>query len=122
MDFNHSATGWLRPSPVGIFSRGYGEAGQADARGNVWDWCSNALPMGVKPYDANQRKQAMAAWNPLDGEARRAQRGGAYNYTTSLCRPAFRYHNHPDNFGHPDSLDNGIGLRLLSCWVPHSEH
>ena len=115
MDFNHSATGWLRPSPVGIFSRGYGAAGQADARGNVWEWCSNALPMGVKPYDANQRKRAMAAWNPRDGLAPRALRGGAYGSTAAHCLPAVR------NRCHPGGRGNYIGLRLLRCWLPYSE-
>ena len=116
MDFNHSATGWARPSPVGAFPLGYGPAGQADARGNVWEWCGNALPEGVHPYDANQRKQVMAAWNPLNGEYPRALRGGACYSTAARCRPAVRNHYHPGG------LVNYIGLRLLRCWLPHSEH
>lgn len=115
LDFNHVATGWGRPSPVGVFSRGYGAAGQADGQGNVWEWCANALPQGTSPYgQPGAQDEAQAAWDGSDLHSPRALRGGAFNDTASQCRPAYRDRNHPDNH------DGDIGVRLVRVWLPHS--
>ena len=40
-------------------------------------------------------------------------RGGAFNNTSTQCRPSCRNHNHPDNH------NNNIGVRLVRLWPPH---
>ena len=117
MDFNHAATGWCQPSPVGAFPLSYSVAGLCDGAGNVWEWCINALPGGAQPYTvAGSRQQAQADWDPNDGTSARALRGGAFGLTADYCRPAFR------GRGSPDVGDGGFGVRFVRCWLPHSEH
>lgn len=116
LDFNHAATGWNRPSPVGVFSTAYGPAGQGDGRGNVWDWCCNSLPEGPQPY--NQRgstASARADWDGSDeaADSARALRGGAFSLTSDRCRPSVRGRGHPGN--HVDAS----GVRLVRVFSPH---
>ena len=119
LDFNHAPSGWGRPSPVGVFSTAYGLAGQADGRGNVWEWCRNALPQGPQPYHRpGALNQAQADWDGSVDQAGivRALRGGAYSLTASQCRPSHRNHVHPG------VRVNGFGVRLVRVWPPHSGH
>lgn len=43
MLFNHVATGWGVPSPVGCFGGSTTADGLADGAGNVWSWCANTI-------------------------------------------------------------------------------
>ena len=115
LDFNHAATGWLKSSPVGLFSLAYGPAGQADGRGNVWQWCGNALPQGPQPYHLpGARQAAQAGWDGDDDASPRGLRGGAFNGTSARCRPSCRVHVRPDG------RVNNVGVRLVRLWPPHS--
>ena len=119
LDFNHAASGWGRPSPVGVFSMAYGPAGQADGRGNVSEWCCNALPQGLQPYHwPGERDLAQADWDGSSDQVGivRALRGGAFEATASQCRLSYRRRDLP---GLRHSV---IGVRLVRVWPPHSEH
>ena len=116
LDLNHANTRWGRPSPVGVFSNSLSDQGVADAQGNVWQWCSNALPGGaVQGYQGTGRQAALAAWDGLDADSPRALRGGGYYDSAGHCRPACRGHQ-PPGIG-----NNDFGLRLVRCVLPHSE-
>ena len=93
LDFNHQATRYWRPSPVGVFSRSHTALGLADTAGNVCEWCVNAP----------------------DSLERQALRGGGCVNTADRCRPAYRDHRPPGGD------DDYIGLRLVRCVLPHSE-
>lgn len=108
MVFNHAATGWQQPSPVGVFSLGYNAAGLADGQGNVWQWCINSLPAGPSGYDsAAGRAEAQAAWDAGLLPAPRAVRGGAFHSPAWDCRPVNRSCANAEDSG------NDIGLRLV---------
>ena len=108
LDFNHAATGWNRPSPVGVFSTAYSAAGLADGMGNVWEWCCNSLPQGPQPYgEPGSLQAAQSPWAGGDRDSPRALRGGAYGNPSDRCRPAVRLH------GSPGDHDSGIGVRLV---------
>jgi formylglycine-generating enzyme required for sulfatase activity len=62
LDINHSASVWGRPSPVGVFSLGYGPAGQADARGNVWE--RKAECTGLLHFQRHEQLVQPAAHGP----------------------------------------------------------
>ena len=117
LDFNHANTRWGWPSPVAVFSASFTHQGVADAHGNVWEWCSNALPdeAAAAGYAGSGQTTAAARWDPLDGASLRALRGGAYDSAAVNCRVACRNHDLPD-YGNYD-----FGLRLVRCELPHSE-
>jgi formylglycine-generating enzyme required for sulfatase activity len=110
--FNHKATGWGRPSPVGVFTRGWTEQGLADAAGSCWEWTSNR-------YDGSYSgpfSKAIPA-TPASGSdvaASRMQRGGWFDGTADYCRIAARFANNPDQ-------GSNTGLRLMRVWLPHLE-
>ena len=109
--FNHAATGWLRPSPVGVFSLAYSPAGLADGQGNVWEWCVNSLPAGPNDYDSPAgRAEAQAAWDAGVLPTPRAVRGGTYHALACDCRPAYRSCANAEDGG------SDIGLRLVQVW------
>lgn len=97
LDFNHANTRWGWPSPVGVFSRSTTHHGVADAAGNVWQWCSNAVDQrATQGYEGLARQWAANLQvDPLDGQTERALRGGSFNLTSGHCRVAYRNHNHP---------------------------
>ena len=117
--FNHLNTRWGRPSPVGVFSASITRHGIGETAGNVWQWCANALPNPLRQqgYATQQSRQAsgMRA-NASDGETYRALRGGSFYDAAGHCRPAYR-----DRLP-PGSVNGLIGLRLVRCVLPHSEH
>ena len=116
MDFNHAATGWRQPSPVGAFALAYSAGGLADGAGNVWEWCVNSLPQGPRAYsDPGSQDEAQSDWQAADGSTLRALRGGAFHYDTIHCRPALRLQIRPGY------LSLGFGVRLVRLWLPHSE-
>lgn len=111
MLFNHAATGWLQPSPVGVFSQACSPAGLADGCGNVWEWCVNSLPAGPTGYDsAAGRAEAQASWDAGVLPAPRAVRGGAYHAPAWDCRVANRSSANAEDGG------SDIGLRLVQVW------
>lgn len=114
LDFNHSRTRWLRPSPVGVFSSGLTAQGVADAAGNVWEWCSNARP-DTEGWTAAAQRQANTHAAPADGVTPRALRGGSYDNRADRCRAGYR------SRGLPGLGSNDGGLRLVRCVLPHSE-
>ena len=110
LDFNHAASRWARPSPVGVFSRSLCPRGLSDLAGNVWEWCSSGLSPDRSaggwrdPADRDVAGQAA----PDDDDATfRALRGGACSGTSNRCRPAFRSH------GAPVDHNDNIGVRLV---------
>jgi formylglycine-generating enzyme required for sulfatase activity len=111
MAFNHAATGWQQPSPVGVFSRAYSAAGLADGQGNVWEWCLNSLPSGPSSYDSPAgRAEAQAGWDAGPLTIPRAVRGGAFHALAWDCRPANRSCANAEDGG------SDIGLRLVQVW------
>ena len=111
MVFNHAATGWQRPSPVGVFSLASSRAGLADVQGNVWEWCVNSLPAGPTGYDDDAgRAVAQATWDAGVLPAPRAVRGGAYHAPAWECRPANRSCANAEDGG------SDIGVRLVLVW------
>ena len=106
LDFNHGATRWGRPSPVGVFSRSLGAAGVSDLAGNVWEWCSNRYS---PTYETTDDRAAASTPAPADdGIAPRALRGGGFDSSADYARAGCRDHVRPD-------LDDGsiFGLRLV---------
>ena len=115
--FNHANTRWLRPSPVGCFSRGITALGLADTQGNVWEFCASALTDEQrlrgwrKLPDRDQAGVPAAAGDDRD----RSLRGGAFDVTSAQCRPSCRNRNLPGYHYYY------IGVRLVRLWPPHSE-
>ena len=99
--FNHAATRWQAPSPVGVFSLSNTSHGVADAAGNVWEWCSNRYRPTYQ--DGEDWAAALAPAPADDGTAPRALRGGGFDGTADLARAGFRDHDLPglgnDSFG-----------------------
>lgn len=111
LHFNHHATGWLRPNPVGVFSRGLNPWGLDDLSGNVWNWCSNAFPPNTdysEPYckallrtlDVQQVKEQPTSHKPLV-----ALRGGSFFNAAANAFASYRLQDQPDDD------DDNIGLR-----------
>ena len=108
LDFNYAKCG-LGLTAVGLFSRGYSQAGLADGSGNVWDWCCNAVPAGGLAGwgQPGAIEVAQLPWAPEDSDSLRSLRGGAFAITAGHCRPAFRILE-------PAAYFSGdIGLRLV---------
>lgn len=111
--FNHHATRWHRPNPVGVFSRGLNPWGIDDLAGNVWNWCVNAHTAN---YDGPNGK---AAHRRLTVDTARAMnspqlalRGGSFNLSAHDALAASR------NRSRPDGIGNNIGLRWQIESVP----
>lgn len=71
----------FRPNPWGLYN----------VHGNVWDWtddCWNEHNAG-HPGDGSVRTTGDCTW--------RVARGGAWNYSPTYLRAAFRYWNEPEN-------------------------
>lgn len=116
--FNHDATRWGWPGPVGVFSLGLTTDGLADTAGNVCEWCSNLLTddLLAQGWTEHGQQAGNTPADPGDSTSERALRGGTYLDTAGNCRPAFRYHNSP--VIHYD----GVGVRFVRVWLPHSGH
>jgi formylglycine-generating enzyme required for sulfatase activity len=106
--FNHSETRWGRPSPVGVFSRGYSAAGVADAAGNVFEWCANQYERNYRPEAGIHAGGPQP--HPADGDAPRAARGGLHRLVAGDARASFRFHR-------PTDIHNGTGVRLVRSWL-----
>lgn len=114
--FNHAATRLPWPSPVGMFTHGLTTHGLADAAGNVWELCSNALDDSIinRGYaDPAARRQATTPASSTNGTAPRALRGGGFNNVAVNCRVACR--NHWPAGG----VNRVSGLRLVRCEPSH---
>lgn len=109
--FNHHATGWQQPSPVGVFSRGLNPWGLDDLAGNVWNWCSNAFPRDTDYRQAHRSGLLKQLSTPAvraqssDKKPLLALRGGSFNDTADDALLAYRYHFRPDY------VNGNIGLR-----------
>jgi formylglycine-generating enzyme required for sulfatase activity len=71
----------FRPNPWGLYN----------VHGNVWDWtedCWNENNIG-NPGDGSVRTTGDCTW--------RVARGGAWNYSPTYLRSAYRYWNEPAN-------------------------
>ena len=113
LEFNHAATRWGRPSPVGLFSGSQTSLGVDDLAGNVWEWCCSALnePARMRGWRSPADRQAAnLPANIGDETSQRALRGGAYRSTAGGCRAALR------SFSRPWTQDGGVGLRLIRTW------
>ena len=110
--FNHHATRWHRPHPVGVFSRGLNRWGLDDLAGNLWTWCANAYTPDYRGPHSARANQALDAHkvSAMDSPLL-ALRGGTFNYSADNALAAYRFHNRP----HDDN--NYIGLRWLAS--PH---
>ena len=105
LDFNHVATRWGRPSPVGVFSHGLSGLGAADLAGNALEWCSNLFRPS---YESEEDRAAARTPAPADnGTAPRALRGGGFGSSAVNARAGFRPHSLPD-LGY-----DVVGLRLV---------
>jgi formylglycine-generating enzyme required for sulfatase activity len=103
MFFNHLATGWGRPSPVGCWGASRSPIGMQDGSGNVWNWCANLYNSDWQ--DRQNGRPTLATIDSVD--ERRALRGGAFNDMAAQCRIGFRIRNAPV------ILDYNFGFRLV---------
>ncbi len=84
-------TGSWRQATVRVESFEPNAWGLYNVHGNVWDWtedCWNENNRG-NPGDGSARTTGDCTWY--------AARGGAWNYSPTYLRSAFRYWNEPDN-------------------------
>jgi formylglycine-generating enzyme required for sulfatase activity len=108
--FNHHATRWHRPNPVGVFARGLNPWGLDDLAGNVWNWCANTVDLQHFSYATPHGRtlaQTPAAPQPLPGLL--ALRGGSCNFTVDGALVASR------DYSEPDGVSLNLGLRWLMC-------
>ena len=103
MLFNHSDTGWARPSPVGCWGASRSVSGLLDGVGNVWSWCANVRH---GDWASAGNGQPVAASKALSDELR-ALRGGSCDFSASRCRVGNR------NGLAPDDANDGVGFRLV---------
>ena len=110
--FNHHATRWHRPHPVGVFSRGLNPWGLDDLAGNVWTWCANAYTPDYRGPHSARANQALDA-NEVNAmhAPKLALRGGSFNLTADFALAADRFRYRP-RVGNYD-----LGLRWLAS--PH---
>lgn len=115
LDFNHADTRWCNLSPVGVFSSGMTTLGVADAAGNTWDWCSNAMGADAAAgYADHRRQEATCIPTKEDDRATfRALRGGSAMDSSGASRVACRFRVHPGGFG------RFFGVRLVRTVQPH---
>jgi formylglycine-generating enzyme required for sulfatase activity len=103
MLFNHAATGWARPSPVGCWGASQTASGLLDGVGNAWSWCAN-----VKDDDwgSTANGQTATASKSLTN-ALRALRGGSFGFVARRFRVGYRLGRAPGDPG------RGSGFRLV---------
>ncbi|WP_144290095.1 SUMF1/EgtB/PvdO family nonheme iron enzyme [Ideonella sp. A 288] len=90
-----------RTSPVGVFPNADTTPGLTDMPGNVWEWT-------ISLYTDRLDAQALTS-DVVDGDARRAVRGGSWRYLSTICRASYR-----------DRLTPGdrnliLGFRVVCC-------
>ncbi len=69
------------PTPVGLYPRGRGPAGHDDLAGNVWEWCSDEVPIEEVPEGLREH---------YEGEVLRRLRGGGWRDSAESLRSALR--------------------------------
>ncbi|HXW01419.1 MAG TPA: SUMF1/EgtB/PvdO family nonheme iron enzyme, partial [Anaerolineae bacterium] len=83
---NTYESGKSATTPVGSYPSGASPYGVLDMAGNGWEWCATKRD---KPYPYNATEDEWAA-NYLKDKAARVLRGGAFNFSGSYARCAFR--------------------------------
>lgn len=94
---NTYESGLNRSTAVGMYPHGASHVGALDMSGNVFEWCLNE-------YEKSDRTD-------VAGGARRAVRGGSWDYYKDLARCASRYSY---SLYYPDFRYYGLGFRLLA--------
>jgi formylglycine-generating enzyme required for sulfatase activity len=89
----------LRPTPVGVYSRGRTPDQIEDLAGNVWEWTRSVYD--EYPYDPADGREA------LDAEGARVVRGGSWGSDRRYARCAFR------GWGFPDFFYSDYGFRVV---------
>lgn len=109
----HVPASWGRPSPAGVFSRGWTQLGVAEAAtGGQWEWTSNVYSRPAYRTQ-NGRKLMHGEADGDDDASSRVLRGGEAFYGASVVRSR----------GRPSDCGGSLGLRLvLRRNPPHSGH
>jgi hypothetical protein len=93
-----------RTSPVGVFPASDSPEGLCDLSGNVLEWTESL-------YTDRLEREALTTIE-ADFNARRAVRGGAWDYHTVDCRAGCR------NRDAPDFRNISLGFRAACCHIP----
>ena len=88
--------------PVGL--KYPNQLGIHDMSGNVWEWCADDWH---EKYDERAPKDGIAWIDHPERGMYRVLRGGSWYLNAQYCRVAYR------DYGGPDTLNYGIGFRLV---------
>ena len=87
--YSNAPTGEYRGETTDVGTFPPNAFGLYDMHGNVWEWCQD-----IWHYNYNEAPTDGSAWEAGGDSNKRLLRGGCCNYTSGLCRSAWRHYYH----------------------------